>query len=70
MRIRISDPRLLPQLVESLVRGGCVPSALDAETCEVWHPLAFDESEARTELTFFLRAWSRQHADVRTELLA
>ena len=69
MRVRISEPRLLPQLVESLTRGDCVTVRVDETTCEVMHREALDEREARLELTFFLRAWAGAHADVRAELV-
>lgn len=70
MRIRISEPQLLPQLLESLSNGDCLATPVDAATCEVVHAQAADEREARIELLFFLRAWIRQHPDVRAELVA
>jgi hypothetical protein len=69
MRVRISDPQLLPQLIESLLRGECAARPVDETTCEVVHASASDDREARIELTFFLRAWAGQHADVRAELV-
>ena len=70
MRVRISEPKLLPQLIESLLRGDCAARPVDETTCEVVHGAASDEREARIELTFFLRAWVAQHANVRAELVA
>lgn len=64
MRVYVSDPALVGELVDDLLRGGCVPSAVDAGTLEVIHPYAADANEARTELTFFLRAWRWAHPDV------
>jgi hypothetical protein len=69
MRVRISEPRLLPQLVESLNRGDCLTMRVDDATCEVVHAEASDEREARLELTFFLRAWARAYPNVRAELV-
>lgn len=69
MRIRVSEPRLLPHLIESLRRGDAVPTPVDDMTCEVAYPVAADEHEARVELTFFLRAWLGQHPGGRAELV-
>jgi hypothetical protein len=70
MRIRISEPRLLPHLLESLRRGDCLALPLDDATCEVVHEDAETEREARIELTFFLRAWLGAHPGAQAELLA
>lgn len=64
MKVHISDSLCLPQLVDDLLRGGCVPCAVDERTLEVIHPSAEDATEARTELTFFLRAWQSRHPGV------
>jgi hypothetical protein len=70
MRIRVSEPTLLPELVESLARGECAAHAIDATTCEVRYDAAADDREAKIELTFFLRAWAAQRSNVRAELVA
>jgi hypothetical protein len=64
MRIHLSDSTWLATLIDDLVRGGCVPSRVDDETVDVIHPQAADAREARTELTFFLRAWQSRHPEV------
>jgi hypothetical protein len=64
MRIHLSDSAWLSTLIDDLVRGGCVPSRVDEETVEVIHPHAANAREARTELTFFLRAWQSRHPGV------
>lgn len=68
MKVRVSDSSYLVELVDDLLRGGCVPSAVDDETLEVIHPDASDADEARTELMFFLRAWQSQHSHVQVTL--
>ena len=70
MRIRISEPRLLPDLVESLARGDCLTVPVDEATCDVVYADASDDREARIELLFFLRAWALSHREVRAELVA
>jgi hypothetical protein len=69
MKIRISEPRLMRDLVDSLVRSRCVVALLDPATCDVRCPDAYDEREARVELSFFLRSWQSTHPNVRVELM-
>ena len=69
MRVHLSDSAWLTTLIDDLVRGGCVPSRVDDETVEVVHPEARNTREARTELTFFLRAWQSRHPGVELNLI-
>jgi hypothetical protein len=64
MKVHVSDPSCLVALARDLHRGGCLPLAVDDQTLEVVHPVAETAAEARTELTFFLRAWRTRHPDV------
>jgi hypothetical protein len=68
MTVHVSDSSYLAELVEDLLRGGCVPCTLDDETLLVVYPDADSTDEARTELTFFLRAWQARHPDVDVRL--
>ena len=68
MKVHVNDSEYLDELVEDLARGGCVPRTLDDETVEVVHPDASTPDEARTELTFFLRAWQSRHPQVDVRL--
>jgi hypothetical protein len=68
MKVHISDSSCLVELVHDLLRGGCVPRAVDEETLEVVHPDAHTAAVARMELTFFLRAWQSRHPDVDVRL--
>lgn len=69
MRVRISEPGLMTNLVESLQRGDCLSAPVAEDECQVVHPFALDELEARVELMFFLRAWAISYPDVRVELV-
>jgi hypothetical protein len=69
MRIRLTEPRLVPDLVRSLLRNGCVVERNDDTTCTVVHVDAADATEAETELRFFLRAWSARHRGSNAVLL-
>jgi hypothetical protein len=63
-RVRISEPALLPGLIDAFLRNHCVAQRLDDETCLVVHVRAHDTDEARKELNFFLRAWQALHPSV------
>ncbi len=65
MRVRISDPRLLPDLVAAFLRSDCVAQPVGADTCDVVHVHARDTREASLEVTFFVRAWQARHRTVR-----
>jgi hypothetical protein len=68
MKVHVSDSSYLGELVKDLLRGGCMPRTVDDETVEVIHPEASTPDEARTELTFFLRAWQSRHPQVDVRL--
>lgn len=68
MRVHISDASCLVELVHDLLRGDCLPLAVNAETLEIVHLDAHTADEARTELTFFLRAWQSRHPGVEVRL--
>jgi hypothetical protein len=64
MTVHLSDSARLPDLVDHLLQGGCIPATVGEATVKVIHPDAEDPEEARLELTFFLRAWQSAHPDV------
>jgi hypothetical protein len=68
MKVYVSDSSCLGELVRDLARGGCLPRSLDEGTLEVICPEAPTAHEARTELTFFLRAWRLKHPEVELRL--
>jgi hypothetical protein len=69
MRVHVSDPRAVPDLLASLLRGACVATRIDRNICEVVHLHATDESEAKIELHFFLRAWQCRYYGVEAVLI-
>jgi hypothetical protein len=64
MRVRITESALLPDLVDLLLRNGCVALAVGDGSCLVVHVYAGDAEEAWRELAFFVRAWRSQHPDL------
>jgi hypothetical protein len=67
-RIQLSDPNLLDDLRDALVRADCSAVPVDTNTLLVTSPLPIDE-EARMELAFFLRAWQATRPGIEAELL-
>jgi hypothetical protein len=57
VRVRVTDPRAVAELIESLERADCVAERESADTCIVWHPHARSPGEARVEIAFFAKAW-------------
>jgi len=70
LAIRISDPRLLDDLVAALSRHGCVAHRRGSDACRVVHVHATDAAEARRELQFFVRAWQLSHPSVTARVTA
>jgi hypothetical protein len=71
MRVRISEPDLLGDLVASLSRCGCSIERVSGHTVEVGSPspLLTDE-QARKEIAFYLAGWRVRHPGVRLTLEA
>jgi len=62
MRIRISHPELLDDLVESLTRANCLVEVNGPATLDVGSPsplLTLDQ--ARREIGFYLAVWQIRH---------
>jgi hypothetical protein len=70
MRIRINDPALLDDLVESLRRSNCPVEVTGPETLVVESPSPLLTSEqARQEIGFYLAVWQVRHPEVHVLLL-
>lgn len=62
-------PELTEELMRALTSGECLCGRLTTDTLVVIHRAAVDESEARTELRFFLDAWAARHGDPAVSLV-
>jgi len=65
----LDRPELANELVQALTAGDCLCGRLTTDTLVVIHRAAVDESEARTELRFFLDAWAARHGDPAVSLV-
>ena len=64
IRVRVSEPSLLEELMTAFLRHGCVTDRADVDSCFVVHVHAHDPAEARREIEFFVRAWRLAHPQV------
>jgi hypothetical protein len=63
MRVRLTEPTLLADLVALFLRNGCV-AHVEEDSCVVVHVDARDAEEAWREVAFFVRAWHTQHPEL------
>lgn len=72
MRLLVSPPELVSELVLALNDTDCLAARTGASTVEVLAPWLLeggDREQAATELLFFVRAWALQHPGIRAMLL-
>jgi hypothetical protein len=62
MRVRISDPELLGDLVETLTRANCPVEVTGPATLEIDSPFGLlSPEQARQEISFYLAVWQVRH---------
>ena len=64
MKLELSDEKLLGELMNTLVRHGCLADRIAPNVCRIVYPRAWTAREAQLELRFFLRAWQTNHPGV------
>jgi hypothetical protein len=75
MRVRISDPGLAEELLGFLRRADCIADVGDVEAhaegiaVQVEVPRAYDDHQARMEVSLYLRVWEAMHPGSGVELL-
>lgn len=69
MRIRVSQPALVPDLVEFLGRAFCRTESVRGSVVEVVVPRAADGVRARRELDLYLAAWRGLHPPVEATII-
>jgi hypothetical protein len=71
MRLVVSDPAAVPDLVAALRRGDCVAdgSADGIEVAFPWVATLDDARQVLIELAFFARAWELAHPGLSVALL-
>ena len=72
MKLRISHPELVPDLVSALNETECRAARAGRDVVEVFVPWLVDggnAAHAAMELIFFVRVWALDYPDFRTALL-
>lgn len=69
MRVKISDPALVDDLVEFLSRSGCIAHAQDETTILVSIPRSLREDAAELELDLYLQVWQATHPEAHANRL-
>jgi hypothetical protein len=69
MRVRISDPALLRDLLDFLRRAECVAEQANADTLDVFIPQAPSAAQARREVDLYLASWRARHPGVAADVL-
>lgn len=73
MRLTVSDPSVVPALVEALRAGECLAEPAGDGAVEVlfpWISGARDAQQALLELVFFTRTWEAMHPGVQISLVS
>ena len=68
MRVRISDPALLRDLLDFLRRTECVAEQASADSLDVFVPHAPSAAQARREVDVYLATWRARHPGVNAEV--
>jgi hypothetical protein len=70
LKVRVGNPQLVEDLVETLRGADCDATVIDPHTCGVAFLDGTDPRLARMEIRFFLRAWQCKHGATDVLLLA
>lgn len=69
MRIRVSQPALVPDLVEFLGRAFCTTQCVRGSVVDVALPTVPDGARARRDLDLYLAAWCGLHPPVQATII-
>lgn len=69
LRIRVSQPALVPDLVEFLDRAFCKTESVRGSVVDVALPSVTDGARARRDLDLYLAAWTGLHPPVEATII-
>jgi hypothetical protein len=69
MKINVSNPALVDDLLEFLRRAECTATVGEDGSIDVEVPEAYGDEQARMEVDLYLKAWQAAHPDVEAHLL-
>lgn len=67
MRLRLSDPKLVPNLRQHFERSGFVTNRVSEDTIEAWRPDARNPEQERREIERHLTVWHVMYAAATVE---
>jgi hypothetical protein len=68
LTVHLNRADLVDDLVAAFRASGCAARRIGLRSCAVEHAAAYDDNEARVEVTFFVRAWQLRHPVARASL--
>ena len=69
LRVKLSDPSLVDDLVDFLRRSGCVAQPAEETIVSVSIPKSLREDAAELELDLYLRVWEATHPEAEARRL-
>lgn len=69
MRVRLSDPDLLSDLLDYLRAAECVAEEIGPDELNVIVPRAPSDEQAHREVDIYLRAWQAMNPNVRAAII-
>jgi hypothetical protein len=70
LRVKLSDPALVDEIVDFLARSGCIAAqAEDETTVLVSIPRSLRDDAAELELDLYLRVWEAMHPEAQATRL-
>jgi hypothetical protein len=69
MKISVSNPELVDDLLAFLRRADCEAALADDGFIDVEIPAAYGDEQARMEVDLYLKAWQAAHSNVEAHLL-
>jgi hypothetical protein len=69
MRVKVSNPSLLPDLAQHLRECGCVAEQASANELDVYAPETANPAAARMEVDVYIAAWRVSHEGVDVEIV-
>jgi hypothetical protein len=69
LRVKLSDPALVDDLVDFLRRSGCVAQPAEKAIVAVSIPKSLREDAAELELDLYLRVWEATHPEAQARRL-
>lgn len=68
MRLKLTDPALVPDLRQHFERSGFVTNRVTDDAVDVWRPDALSPEQERREIEAHLAVWRAMHTETAVDL--